>query len=583
MFRTSNLALALCLGTAAMQICPMTDAFSISPLRSNGQIQRYHTNSPPPFGALLTTSTECCLSQKGSSSALFMAAKSILVRKPESSVELTITAPGSATKAAYNEACAEAAKSISIPGFRKGATMPPAVVENAVSLKGGATALRTQAIQQLINLLLEPALKDEHNLEPIGQPSLVTPAEELAASFEPGEPIDLVLRCDVWPDIEWEKTEGGDGDAAKTYVGLKGTYERKPFNQARFDKSLSDLCERYATKSAAEEGRALAMEDVCIVNMVGYLAASDDEDDLTKGEPLPNSASGDEVEIIMGTGRYMEGLVEGLVGAKKDEKKTVAVSFPTKLKDKFLAGRRAIFEVTVNEVFYRSVPELDDTLANEIRPESDAETIKKELRKAVDDQEAGEWTQARNKALSQALSKKLDVEVPDTLVVNQAREKYAQMMTDFRSQGMDDGEIKKLITPENFEKYKEIQKKDIVNDFKVSMAIDEIARLENIEVASYEVDEQIANLKKENADEDMGDEAKLRAKVEQTIQRKMVFDYLDSVADLSVTYKDENEGFDADLMDTLAKESLDREEGKLSSDGVVDAEVIASEKETPQA
>merc|ERR1712160_104400 len=99
----------------------------------------------------------------------------------------------------------------------------------------------------------------------------------------------------------------------------------------------------------------------------------DDEDDLTKGEPLPNSASG-EVEIIMGTGRYMEGLVEGLVGAKKDEKKTVAVSFPTKLKDKFLAGRRAIFEVTVNEVFYRSVPELDDTLANEIRPESDAET-----------------------------------------------------------------------------------------------------------------------------------------------------------------------------------------------------------------
>merc|ERR1712238_622854 len=130
--------------------------------------------------------------------------------------------------------------------------------------------------------------------------------------------------------------------------------------------------------------------------------------------------------------------------------------------------------------------------------------------------------------------------------------------------------------------YKEIQKKDIVNGFKVSMAIDEIARLENIEVASYEVDEQIANLKKENEDEDMGDEAKLRAKVEQTIQRKMEFDYLDSVADLSVTYKDENEGFDADLMDTLAKESLDREEGKLSSDGVVDAEVIASEKETPQ-
>jgi len=56
---------------------------------------------------------------------------------------------------------------------------------------------------------------------------------------------------------------------------------------------------------------------------------------------------------------------------------------------------------------------------------------------------------------------------------------------------MDDEEIKKLITPENFTKYKDIQRPDIVDDFKTSMATDEIARLENIEVPSYQIDEQI--------------------------------------------------------------------------------------------
>ena len=63
---------------------------------------------------------------------------------------------------------------------------------------------------------------------------------------------------------------------------------------------------------------------------------------------------------------------------------------------------------------------------------------------------------ARNEALGEALAERLEVEVPDTLVTNQAREKYAVMMTDMKNNGMADDEIKKMISPENFVKYKEI-------------------------------------------------------------------------------------------------------------------------------
>jgi len=130
----------------------------------------------------------------------------------------------------------------------------------------------------------------------------------------------------------------------------------------------------------------------------------------------------------------MEGLVAGLVGAKVGETKTVYVAFPEGLRDKTLAGKKAVFDVTVKEGNTRSVPEIDDELANQIRPGLDAKGLKDELRKAVDEQDAGEWTDSRNKGLAKALAGVMDVDVPDTLVTNQSREKYAQMMAEFRTQ-----------------------------------------------------------------------------------------------------------------------------------------------------
>ena len=66
------------------------------------------------------------------------------------------------------------------------------------------------------------------------------------------------------------------------------------------------------------------MGDACVVNMEGYMANSDG----TKGDPLPNAASGDRVDVVLGKGRYMEGLVEGLIGSKVGQVVQVSVAFP---------------------------------------------------------------------------------------------------------------------------------------------------------------------------------------------------------------------------------------------------------------
>ena len=250
---------------------------------------------------------------------LHMAGDVTVRRLPDSAVEIDIPVPGSATKAAYDKVCTELSKAVHIPGFRKGSKIPPQVLEQSMAAKGGRNALKVQAINELMVQLVERTLKDQ-SLDPIGQATLKIPAEDLADSYKPGEDLTLPVRCDVWPEIQWK-----DMGKEKAYVGLKGKYVRKPFNQDRLDKALSDLKERYVTLDAVTDSDyALQMGDSCFVNMAGYMATPDGE----KGEPLPNAASGDRVEVVLGPGRYMEGLVEGLVGAKVGETRTVKVSFP---------------------------------------------------------------------------------------------------------------------------------------------------------------------------------------------------------------------------------------------------------------
>jgi hypothetical protein len=226
-----------------------------------------------------------------------------------------------------------------------------------------------------------------------------------------------------------------------------------------------------------------------------------------------------------------------------------------------LAGKTAIFDVTVLEASKRTLPEVTDEFANEVRAGLTAETLKKELQTAVDTEDAKEYTPARNAALAKALALVMDVEVPDTLVTNQAREKFAMMMADMRNNGVNDDEIKNQINSDNFLKYKNIVKDDIIKDFKVSMATDEIARLENIEVEDYQVEEQMESIKQdaENSKEDF-DETQIRSRVEATLLRQAVMDFLAEKADLEVKFVDGEGEFDESLMEKLAEESQAREE-----------------------
>jgi trigger factor len=206
------------------------------------------------------------------------------------------------------------------------------------------------------------------------------------------------------------------------------------------------------------------------------------------------------------------------------------------------------------------VPELTDAFAARVKPGLTAETLLAQLTKAIDDENSREFAPARNKALGEALAQVMDVDVPDTLVTNQAREKFAVMMAEMRDGGVSDEEIKRQISPENFAKYKAIVKDDIVRDFKISMATDEIARLEGIDVPDYQVEEQMEAIRKDAQKDETFDENLIRSKVKNTLVRQAVMDWLAERSKLQVEYVNESEPeFDEALLTKLAEESLERE------------------------
>ncbi|GMI60304.1 hypothetical protein ScalyP_jg10114 [Parmales sp. scaly parma] len=447
-------------------------------------------------------------------------------------------------------------------GFKINSPLPASVVlPKIMSNPKLKRAHLKQTLQMAVRVSIDACVNRPplSQYELVGEPRLVGDLDVIDSFLDPegSSEIALEVECDVWPRVTF----------SENFKKLSIAYTRPPFDTERYEKSLLEIRERYARLKVKEsfggEEPVLNYGDATVVLMDGYFAD-------TK-EPLPEGkASGDQVDIIMQTGRYMEGLVEGLVGAKANEVRRVTVQFPEYLKDKELAGKKAEFDVTVLTVDERILPNLDDELAATVRPGAEGfsiDDLKKEVRRAVDEEgpEAEVVLKARDLALEEALLQESSIVVPQSLVTSRVREKFALMLTEMRDNGSEDEVLQKLVSPENFEKYRELTKADVERELKGSIVVEEVGRLEAIVVGGVEVEDLLKRVKKDqidNSDDPEGadrefDEAGVRAKIEATLMRRYVMDFLaQNALKIVVNYESKEEkggggGFDQQLMDEL--------------------------------
>ena len=134
----------------------------------------------------------------------------------------------------------------------------------------------------------------------------------------------------------------------------------------------------------------------------------------------------------------------------------------------------------------------------------------------------------------------VDVEIPETLIDEQTKTKFANMMSDFKAKGMDDAQVKSMITKENFEKYKKTSYDNTVRSLRISFVIGEIAKKEGIKVDPTEVERDMVNIRQQYAGEEI-DEEQARSRVEAELERKKVLEFLRNNNTIKLIPKKEQE------------------------------------------
>jgi len=442
---------------------------------------------------------------------------------PGSQKKLTIKVSGDECTNAYESVLAKLVRGAEIPGFRKGKA-PPQMVLNHF----GKKSISAEACESIIGAAVPLALQQK-DIRAIGQARMAdeTAIADMLDAFKPGEGVEFEVLVDVWPEAQLKGP----------YIGLTVEAEEEPFEEELVANALSEMRKRESmgllaggdTKAKVYPARLEPGADeqkrpgaVAVVDLVGFKKNSDG----SKGDKLPDLAIGENVEVVMETGKFFEGFVESIEGLEAGDEAAVPVTFPSNHKVAELRGVEAIFDVTIKGLKDMMFPALDDEFAKKCNSDSMAD-LKAKIRDSISQESAVSTSKNVNKALEDTVVELVDVDIPETLIDEQTKTKFANMMSDFKAKGMDDTQVKSMITKDNFEKYKKTSYENTVRSLQISFVIGEIAKKEAIKIDPSELEGEMANIRQQYAGEEI-DEEQARSRVEAELERKKVLEFLKS-------------------------------------------------------
>lgn len=439
---------------------------------------------------------------------------------PNSQVSLEISVGSEECTAAWNSVIRDLTKRTTIKGFRKGSA-PKQIVINQY----GKDTIMASACEEVIEKSLQKALKDS-GIHAIGQ-AMVDEDEGVDAvirNYDPKSSLTFKVKIDVWPEAKF----------TAPYTGLEIEAEEAPFDESLIDKTLQDLRQRESFSVLAPEDSIVELGQLLVADLTGYYR----KDDESRGEKLPDLADGTGIEINMTEGKFMPGFIEGLLGAKVGEQRDVQVNFPETNPRKELAGVKAVFEVTIHAIKSVVLPELNDEFVKQVSEDSTVEEFRETIRKRLGVETEAAQEKNINLAIDNKLASIVEVDLPESLVENQCKNKFANMIASFKDNGMSDDQVKAMVTKENYELYKSRSQPNVEKGLRVNFAISRIAKDQGIEIDKQEVEDQIALVRAELKGQEM-DEEKARDQVEAQLEKELVLKFLKETAKITILPKKE--------------------------------------------
>jgi trigger factor len=321
---------------------------------------------------------------------------------PESRVRIDVAVPARELERRIAGAATALAGDMRLPGFRKGKVPPEMVIQRV-----GREAVLEQALRDSLGEWYERALL-EASIAPVGDPKLDVPALPAA-----GEDLSFSIEVAVRPQAK-----------VGEYRGLEVGKPATDVPDEAVDAELDRLREGFASLNPVE--RAAAEGDLVSID---YRGAID-------GETFEGGEGRDQL-VELGSGSLVEGFEEGLVGASAGAERSLDVTFPADYRAKELAGKQATFEVTVNEVREKELPDVDDDFAAEASEFETLAELREEIRSRISKAFEQRAEQEFREAAVNAAADAAQVEIPEEIARARAEESLERFLHNLSHQGVD--------------------------------------------------------------------------------------------------------------------------------------------------
>ena len=373
--------------------------------------------------------------------------------------KLTITVSAEEVEKALQAAYLKQRSKISLPGFRKG-KVPRQMIEKMY----GPEVFYDEAANHMISEAYGKAY-DECELEIASQPTIDV------VQLEKGKDFIFTAEVAVKPEVKLGEYKGLKVDKVSTRV-----------MQKEVDEEIEKERERNA-RTVEVTDRAVQDKDIVTLDFEGFVDGVAFEGG--KGENYP---------LTIGSGAFIPGFEEQLIGAEIDKETEVKVTFPEEYQAKELAGKEAVFKCTVHEIKAKELPELDDEFASEVSEEAETlEDYKAEVKAKIKERKENEGKEKKeNQAGEQAVAN-AEIDLPAPMVDLQAK----QMADDFARRIMQQGmsvEQYFQFTGLNEEKMMEELKPQAEKRIRTRLVLEAIVAAENIEVSDERLDEELQKM-----------------------------------------------------------------------------------------
>ena len=419
---------------------------------------------------------------------------SLQVEKLENNMaKLTIEVPANDLEKALQSAYMKQKNKIAMPGFRKG-KVPRQMIEKMY----GPEIFYDDAANALIPKAYSEAY-DECDLEIVSRPEINIVQIEKGKSF--------IFTADVAtkPEVKLGEYKGLEVDKVSTRV-----------TQKEVDAKIQEEAEKNAREVVVTD-RAVADGDEVILDFEGFVDGETFEGG--KGENYP---------LTIGSGSFIPGFEEQLVGAEAEKEVEVKVTFPEDYHAEELKGKEAVFKCTVHEIKAKELPELDDEFASEVSEFDTLDELKTDIKAKIKEQKVNDGKRAQEDAAVDAIIESAKMDLPEAMVDTQARQMLDEFAQRMQQQGLTLDQYMQF-TGMTADKMMDELRPQAEKRIKTRLVLEAIAKAENIEITDEKLDEEIAKMAEayqmeaDKLKSFMGDKEKEQMKQDMAVQEAITF------------------------------------------------------------